>query len=133
MSLAIHSSFLDDDFVYVRIEGSASLDDFRVATEEIMKDPRWRAGIKVLFDRRKGAIPSTSAEIDEHIGRVHPVLEAIGPHRVAAVVGTDLDFGMARMFQFKAEAKLNIEYNVFRDLDEACRWLGVDPKLVPGQ
>ena len=41
--------------------------------------------------------------------------------KVALVTETDLEFGLSRMFELSSKAKTPIR--VFRDLDEAERWI----------
>lgn len=50
--------------------------------------------------------------------------------RRAFVAGSDLVFGLARMYQALVEPQGHV-LRVFRDFDEACAWLGVDPTTLP--
>lgn len=50
--------------------------------------------------------------------------------RMAIVVGSDHDFGMARMLQLRGGDELPHEVSIFRELSEACAWLGVEESVV---
>jgi len=52
--------------------------------------------------------------------------ERVAGARVALVASRDLVFGMARMYQ-SLRADAPYEIGVFRDMDEARFWLGLDP------
>jgi hypothetical protein len=49
--------------------------------------------------------------------------------KVAYVANRDMPYGMGRMFSFFAE-DLGINIQVFRDLDEACSWLGISSDTI---
>ena len=51
--------------------------------------------------------------------------------RVAYVANRDMPYGMGRMFSFFAE-DLGIEIQVFRDIKEACAWLGTSVDVING-
>jgi hypothetical protein len=48
--------------------------------------------------------------------------ESIGPSRSAIVAPSDRAYGMSRMFEVFAEES-SIDVRVFRDFDEAKRWV----------
>jgi hypothetical protein len=50
-------------------------------------------------------------------------------HRQAIVAPTDVSYGLSRMYQLMRHESPG-ETEIFRDLDTACRWLGVDPALA---
>lgn len=47
------------------------------------------------------------------------------PARVAIIASSDLAFGLSRMYQ-AYRSQSSTEIRVFRDLEEACRWLELD-------
>jgi len=51
--------------------------------------------------------------------------------KVAYVANRDMPYGMGRMFSFFAE-DLGIEIQVFRDMNDACSWLGISPDAIDG-
>ena len=67
-----------------------------------------------------------SEEVKEHVALLGEKLKTLGKPKVANVVSTDIDFGMIRMFEIYAEGVLQHEFHVFRSLEEACEWLGIE-------
>lgn len=50
-------------------------------------------------------------------------------NRQAIVAPTDVSYGISRMYQLMRH-ELPGESEIFRDLDTACRWLGIDPNFA---
>lgn len=46
-----------------------------------------------------------------------------GSGRCAFVVGTEIDFGIFRMFELYAQDGIEAEMRVFRSIEEASKWL----------
>jgi len=74
--------------------------------------------VTVLFE----AGESFSNEVQLSLGKL-----ADGPDRkgrkTALLVGSDLAFGLARMFKMMARSTLSSEISIFRSKDEAMAWL----------
>jgi hypothetical protein len=47
-----------------------------------------------------------------------------GGGKVALVVSGDLEYGLARMYDLLSEYQIDRELMVFKDYDEALRWIG---------
>jgi hypothetical protein len=58
----------------------------------------------------------------------HPDLRAPG-NKTAIVVSEDIDYGFSRMISILTEDTTVYNIEVFRDIDEAWKWLAVDAKL----
>ena len=74
-----------------------------------------------LWDLREATLGMTSAELEQlaHDGQDR---EGPEPSRAAVVASGDLEFGLSRLFEvYRASDSTSIA--VFRDLDEAARWL----------
>lgn len=84
-------------------------------------DPRFKSHFRQLADLREVTeIRVTAAAIREVAG-----LNPFGSGaRRALAVGSDVVFGMARMYQILTDQSPD-EFEVFRDLDRALEWLGV--------
>jgi hypothetical protein len=122
---------IDEEFnlLVVKFWGRIPYSEDAAAVLEILDDPRIRHGLRILVDRTESAFGSTSTEVKTHADLVERRLDSLSP-RVANVVAADLDFGMIRMFEAMMEGRVEHEFRVFRDLDEACEWLDVDPAIV---
>ncbi len=96
----------------------------------ILDDPRIQPGVRILVDRLDSAFTATPEEVRAHVGLVGMKMASLGEPKVANVVSANLDYGMVRMFKAVADGRLDHEFTVFRSLEEACSWLGVDPTQV---
>ena len=89
----------------------------------LMRDPRFRAEYSRLADFREVTELRVSADVIQR----EAALLALAPRsRRAFVVGTDLAFGFARMFQL-AGAVSDESLQVVRDLESGMGWIGLDP------
>lgn len=75
-----------------------------------------------LWDLRNAEAMLSSEELPEIVAFVSQHIERRGKGRTAVVTGCDVDYALARIAQFHVE-ELGIELMVFRELDEAERWL----------
>ena len=110
----------------VKFSGSIAYSEEAKATLEILDDPRIKPGVKILVDRTDSSIAASPEEVGSHVSLVGKKMTALGSPRVANVVGADLDFGMIRIFQARADGRLHHHFQVFRSFEEACQWLDVD-------
>jgi hypothetical protein len=66
----------------------------------------------------------------EGVARMIDVMESTAHRRSAAkaaiVVGSDVAFGMGRMFEIQSLERAEPTFRIFRDMGDACRWLGVE-------
>ena len=49
-----------------------------------------------------------------------------GKNKAALVVSRDLGYGMSRMFQAMMDGKSSNEINIFKDINEAKKWIEAD-------
>lgn len=84
-------------------------------------DSRFRSGFNQLCDLRDVTEMRVGTSGIRQIVSLNPF---VAGSRRAVVVASDVAFGMARMYQILTDASPD-ELEVFRDLDEALRWLGV--------
>lgn len=123
------------NLLVVKFWGTIPYSEDANAVITILDDPRIQPGVKVLVDRLDSAFTATPEEVRAHVGLVGQKLASLGEPQVATVVSADFDFGMVRMFKAVSDGRLDHDFNVFRDLGEACEWLGIDPEGVdwPGR
>jgi len=86
-------------------------------------DPAVKPEFAVLFDMRGATGAGVTPEGVRNLAGLPFVLSR--ESKRAVVVGTDLGFGMARMYGLRREPR-NPVFEVFRDLDEAQGWIGLD-------
>jgi hypothetical protein len=115
-----------DSFEYVRINfsGTFSLEDIMSVQSEVTARPFWRTGISFLIDNTRvdiGNINSFDIEsLAKMMGRLN---NEFGESKVAIVTGSDVQFGLARQFQIKAESQSTALIRAFRNEQTAIEWL----------
>jgi hypothetical protein len=93
---------------------------------DVVRETDWGGCKRFLWDLRQlQSGPDSSTDIQHAVDIVKGSEQTWFGSRAAIVVGRELDFGIARMFQIYAEGA-SIEYRVFRELDSAVSWL-LDP------
>ena len=110
--------------VVTRVSGVLKLPDLEENRASLLADPAFDPSFDHLFDLRgaeAGAFPSKDVE---QATRFRAFSET---SRRAVVAPHDLSFGLARMYQ-SHRTDLSHGIRVFRDVDEALGWLGLDPE-----
>ena len=85
---------------------------------------------RVLLDRRRARLTSGPEDVRPQMDLARGAFSGGELPRMAVVVGNDYDFGMLRMLELSGQDQLPHDLHVFRDLDEACDWIGVDPANI---
>lgn len=103
-------------------EGQTSGDEEEESFRARKGDPTIAPGLPVLVDNRK-VDPADSIETIRRIAAiVQNNAERLRCSRTALLVGSDVQYGMARMFMALTEP-IHPDTAVFRDYDEALTWL----------
>ncbi|MGH0037230.1 MAG: STAS/SEC14 domain-containing protein [Myxococcota bacterium] len=113
----------DRGLVEVVIEGEITAEGLLEWTEQLRGDPDFSAEVDQLVDLRRATGVSMETSEVRSFAQGQPLFKPAA--RRAVVVGSEFDFGMARMFQVMRGDEAG-EIRVFRDIDEARRWLAVD-------
>ncbi len=85
---------------------------------------------RVLVDRRAARLTSGPEDVRPHMDLARGAFPGSERPCMAVVVSADYDFGMLRMLELKGEGQLPHDLKVFRNLDEACDWVDVDPERI---
>ena len=113
--------------VRITVDGQPEPDEHAQVTRRWLADPDYVPGMAILLDNRGRKHPSEPARVrqlaDETLGS-RITTRGI---RVAIVVASDAEFGMARMYEAMA-ADSGMVIATFRDLDEAEAWLTEPPE-----
>lgn len=101
---------------------------------ELIEDPRYMPEPRILVDRRQSRMGSVPDNIHPHLDSMKRIAERLQGSRHAHVTNRDRDFGILRMVELTSADDRGWEIAVFRDLDPACAWLGIDelPDMQPG-
>lgn len=113
---------LHDGLLILRVTGELSFDEL-VAT---IKEHFPSLTRDLIWDFRHGTLRSVTAA---QLERIPAIARQHMPNRpggkTAYVVAADVDFGLLRMYiAIASYSQLPYEYNVFRDYEEALRWVG---------
>lgn len=127
-----HSYSYDEttNLLVVKFSGPIPYSEDAEAVLTILEDPRIKPSLKILVDRTESSFTASPEEVSSHVGLVGKKMASLGSPRVANVVAADLDFGMIRMFQARADGRLHHDFQVFRSMAEACEWLEVDHNSI---
>ncbi|MBM3789340.1 MAG: hypothetical protein FJW35_03210 [Acidobacteria bacterium] len=115
----------DRNIARIKLSGSLSKETILDAFDAAVSDEGYRKGMGRLWDFRDADLssmgPTTIAELARHSMK-YP--RGINDVRVALVAGSDLEFGLARMFAaFSIDAHTTI--SVFNSMEEAQAWLSI--------
>jgi len=113
----------DQRLVEVVIDGVISDEDIVELAERMRADPALRPDDRHLVDARRASGLEVSNETVRLLAHTEPLF--VPGVRRAIVVATSLEFGLARMFQMLGEDRSG-QVGVFRDMDEALAWLGME-------
>ena len=102
--------------------GVLTREAIRTYRNSLLDDPEFDHCCDCLFDFRGVTELRISAKDMEAIA-MGAIFDRCG--RKAHVVPSDSMFGALRMYYLHLDAEPH-EVQVFRDMDEACRWLGLD-------
>jgi len=103
------------------IEGRLDIDEFRTVLEAIERSKEYPPDVATLWDLRGLDFTSIDREFEEHLIAIRKDFPGRARAKLAAVVATDLAFGMSRMFQILSDDEDRMK--VFRDYDAAVSWL----------
>ena len=100
---------------------SITVDDARIAFKEIVGMPEFHKGMPSLWDLRYTELMHINAKDNKTLSEfANEIKEQRGVARIAIVVGSDLGFGLARMFELLNEAT-HLQARVFRTMDVGQR------------
>ncbi|MGI9591984.1 MAG: STAS/SEC14 domain-containing protein [Myxococcota bacterium] len=112
----------------VRMLGVVTDDDVLDYAEAITADESRGPEYDELIDLRKLETPAASTDTLRRVADIFRKYER-QPElvKVAFIAASDAAYGIARMYQaFRAESSADMR--VFREADEARRWLGLEPE-----
>ena len=111
-------------FVEVLTVGDADISVFQEFMQEVLSLDKWKPGTPLLTNHTKlNGGPFTIDEVNELASLAATFRAELGRSRMASLVGRDLEFGLARMWEVFVEDKWDGETHVFRERAEAVDWL----------
>ena len=120
---------IDPEAKLVHMIGSGRLTDEEMlaCVVALRSDPGLVPDAVVLSDMRAITMGFSSQGVRKMLDIMVDTADRRAETKGAVVVGNDVTFGMARMMSLMADERVSPVFRVFRDLDSACEWLGIDP------
>ena len=116
----------DENLLVIVFTGEVPYEEEVQAVLDTLVDPMMRPDVRILVDKSDARMMLSPQDVGPHIDLILQNLAKFGRPKVANVVTSDADFGMTRMFELTAEPKIPHEFMVFRTVEKACAWLGVE-------
>jgi hypothetical protein len=114
--------------VFSRAFGVVTDEDLRANRKALLADPAFKPDLSQLYDFSEVTQADVSGDAVRSLGR-DTSYSAVA--RRAIVAPSDLQFGLARMFQLVSEVA-PAEVAVFRSVEEARRWLDIEDPSSSG-
>ena len=118
--------FPDKKIVYALGTGEITFNDLLLHIEELAKDPNYKAPMKKIVGYRNSTLSKlTTEEANKFTNKKSQLKDIFQNEMCAFVTHADLDFGLSRVHGAHIESS-NITTNVFRSIEDAFIWLGVE-------
>jgi hypothetical protein len=119
----------DPEDLLIRTSGPATVPELNTMVAQVLADPRFRPGLKVLLDHREAGFTGfTTAHLRSRADQAAWQLQQGRPSRVALVFGRDLYLVVGRLLESFISARTSIAIKTFRTLDDARVWLRETPE-----
>ena len=116
----------DLKFIYAAGEGTLTAHEINNHLDELLEDPAYTPPMLKLVDYRKvKEYQFSNKEAEIFSKKKASMAKHFSQEKCAILVASDLGFGIARLHQAFIDEK-NIKTEVFRNLEDAQKWLGVD-------
>jgi hypothetical protein len=118
----------DPEDLLVTTSGDAAVDADNEWVIEALNDPRYREHLRVLIDHRETRWWAMSNEdVRRRAALIIGNDSRVGAHRVAFVAGSPVDYGIGRMLKGEIEGRVQLQSEIFEDIDKGRAWLRFDP------
>lgn len=116
--------------VVITTGGAASLEGFARMNGDLLADPRFRPGMRIVVDHSQlDATSLTRDKIDEIRRSVEQLDDRLGDSSVAIVVPDAFTFDLARM-SVPLEDEVRLRVHIFVNREDALAWLWEQPRLA---
>jgi hypothetical protein len=116
----------DTGFRVHTVTGDLKLDDVRTALEDTYAHPDFRPEAGAVWDLVAATGDISTEEVRHLADFVGKLVGEGASGKVALVVAHDFEFGMARMYESILGGQSSKRFMVFRDMEEATRWVDED-------
>jgi hypothetical protein len=117
-----------DNRYKIRIHTLSGEFDFNILSQtikEIYQDPQFDPQLNSLWDFTNvtGIQHITPDQVNQIVSFVARKRAVLGKIKTSLVVSHKVDFGLARVYELSLESNTDNEVMVFRNLDEALKWI----------
>ena len=109
--------------MWVVFKGDATLRDLGKAFEAFRKHPDYHTELDELLDWSRASMRRLAPADTDRIRSFLSQQEDRFDTKQAVLVSADLDFGLYRMFDMRADGEVPQDRHVFRNVEEALEWL----------
>lgn len=111
-------------YALLRTRGPASVDGFREMVKTLVESPEWKFGTPQIVDHRELDVTAISTdELKEIKNIVLEFSEKMGTGPCAFVMGDELGFGFARMYEITGGDTVHSIVEVFYSFRDALIWI----------
>lgn len=116
------------------VSGWITVEEVKGLFEEILEHESFKPGMGLLWDFRQmeGLAEFSAENLRDLLGYLREQISRRGEGPSAYVMGRDVDYGVARMFEQIADPQVSFPIQVFRDMDAARAWVE-NPIEAPGE
>jgi hypothetical protein len=112
------------------VRGAITTEEMFQTLDRVVADPDFRAGMKVLSDHRRMETVVTSDFLMAFVRYLDDHGEAFRGSTWALVEASEAGYGMGRVAAALTEFQ-SVDMQVFRDIDQARRWLEAEAPARP--
>ena len=125
-----YSIDLQQNLIRQTLWGKVTAGELRDLALAMWQDPIYRKKLDILGDLREAQV---DIPYDQMVSYTRFLIGNSDIGRQALVVGRQLEFGMARMYEQLTEDGVGrIDMKVFFDMDEAEQWIGCKEAVATG-
>lgn len=116
----------ENGLVVTTLIGRVSTQESLAHIEHLVKNPRDYPHVSYLTDLRRAEHQASGEDIRKISESLSAHEEVIAGRKLAIVVSQPVMYGMMRMLELRLDAA-PLDVAVFYEMDDAKRWLGVEP------
>ncbi len=115
-----YSYKIEDGIVFTKVTGEVAVEELSEFSRTWLADPDLPSPLLVC--REEVDLDYLTAEVVKGSAKFASTLNIPDGSRLALVVDSDVAYGMSRVYEART-AELGFDIGIFRDRDEAIKWL----------
>jgi hypothetical protein len=127
----MHGYKIDKDLglLVIKYEGKTTIAQIAEMLARIIKDPDYSRGLNILSDLRELTSSYTYEQMHSVVDGFPDPGELVSTTKSAVVVSKEVTYGMGRIWASITEDRTVATAQVFRNMDDALKWLGLPPDV----